>query len=339
MDENLLAAAVILRYYADLDTSIEGTDTDLSRSAFRMYVTSQSEQSSCSAYIKPSPRRSDSYTSRPPSTPTNAYQPPPTILKHASAQLRSFQHACFRIALRQMTFSAYMEQRHISIPLAATWSLLDTFTDNTTTEDFIHSDRHLKHFAEVIQYCFPAPLSTHPSINSSPTISVEKWQELKSYHLRWEDTKPLTFSPIHHEHAPPPTPANANTFFIPKIWHMSDLHFHSLQFLDLSRLLLAVYNPTLPRLGPGSMSATRRLNDEVREIVVRLCGIAESNPGCQPARIAAYMAIAKGGERFEREVEWRRLEEISVELERDGAWPTRRVREELRKAWRGLRSQ
>ena len=121
---------------------------------------------------------------------------------------------------------------------------------------------------------------------------------------------------------------------------MSDLHFHSLQFLDLARLLLAVYNPTLPRLGPGSMSATRHLNDEVCEIVVRLCGIAESNPACQPARIAAYMAIAKGGERFEREVERRTLEGVCEALERDGAWPTGTVREELRRAWRGLvRSQ
>ncbi len=114
---------------------------------------------------------------------------------------------------------------------------------------------------------------------------------------------------------------------------MSDTHGIGIQYLDLARILLTVYNPAIPRLGPGTTATQKRISEEVREIVVHLCGIAMSNASNQTARMQAYMAVAVCGERFEDGRERRSLLDVLIGLEREFGWPTRRTQEELKGAW------
>jgi hypothetical protein len=238
-----------------------------------------------------------------------------------------------------------MKQRPVDLPLCSSWSLLDVFHDDAP--DHVWADRHLQHCSEVLQFCFgDAHHSTnvHPSTSTSSSSnplslsnitntasthqnSIDRWRTHKSYENHWETNKPLSFSPIHIVEASPSTSP------FPKIWYMSETHVIGLQYLDLARILLTVYNPSIPRLGPGATATQKRVSSEVRDIVVRLCGTAMSAPDCQPAMMQASMAAAVCGERFEEERERRALLEVLVGLEREFGWPTRRTRVELRGAW------
>ena len=325
-DENLLAAAVILRYYEELDCALRGDDSGSSLVTFNVVFRAQANATNSPLTLAPANTLWSSPDSRIRSHPTREL-----ALHH----LKSFQHACFRIALRQETTTAFMKQRPINLPLCSTWSLLDVFDEDAP--DTVWADRHLHHCAKVLQFCFgdshsgsnaaSNPLSLSNLTNSSThQNSIDRWRTHKSYQEHWEKVKPLSFSAIYLEEPEPKNP-------FPTIWYMSETHVIGLQYLDLARILLTVYNPSIPRLGPGATATQKRVAEEVREIVVRLCGIAISNPSNQPAWMQAYMAVAVCGERFEDGMERRSLLGVLIGLEREFGWPTRRVQEELKGAW------
>lgn len=57
-------------------------------------------------------------------------------------------------------------------------------------------------------------------------------------------------------------------------------------------ILLAVYNPRLPRLGPGHKAALLAVDDEVKTNIRSLCGMALSNRKTPPHMITACMGIS-----------------------------------------------
>ncbi|KIX07884.1 uncharacterized protein Z518_02538 [Rhinocladiella mackenziei CBS 650.93] len=303
-DENLLAAAVILRYYEEIDTSLKGEDSETFLHTFQIFVKAQTNP----------------YSSLLADGKSQEYQRPESmlgVLDNALAYGKSFQHAAFRIALRQETTIAFLKQRPVRLPLE-TWSMLQGFED---AEDFIWSDRHLYHCANVLQYCFGGI----PMLRKS---QIDRWTELKSFEAQWDECKPLSFAPIHYQE-----PDRAKGECLPHIWYMADVHVTGLLSLDLAKILLTVYNPNIPRIGPGVHAIQRRVTREVHDIVIRLCGTAMSNPSSQPAMIQAYMAIAICGEDFTDPVEQRALLEILDRLENDLGWPTGKTATDLKRGW------
>ena len=103
--------------------------------------------------------------------------------------------------------------------------------------------------------------------------------------------------------------------------------------MDLASILLTVYNPRLPRLGPGSRVAARNMEDEVKSIVRRLCGVALSNRSAPPAMNTACIAIAMCGDRFADRAEQQALLDILVETDVKHAWPTTTIQTHLKEAW------
>lgn len=328
-DENLLAAAVILRYYEELDCALRGTDSETSLATFNVVFRAQASATNSSFAASPANELwSNVHTSNHTRTP----QPTRDLALH---HLKSFQHACFRIALRQETTTAFMKQRPINLPLCATWSLLEVIDEDAP--DAVWADRHLHHCAKVLHFCFgdshsssnaaSNPLSLSNLTNSSThQKGIDRWRTYKAYQDHWDNVKPLSFSPIYLQDHDPHTP-------FPTVWYMSETHDIGVQYLDLARILLTVYNPAIPRLGPGATATQKRVSEEVREITVHLCGIAMSNPSNQPARMQAYMAVAVCGERFEDGRERRSLLDLLIGLQRDFGWPTGRTQEELKGAW------
>ena len=325
-DENLLACAVILRYYEELDCALRAQDLEpASLEAFKAIFRAQTSSSDASL---PSPPAGEGWKH---SHGRHHRQ----TREHALHQLQSFQHACFRIALRQETTTAFMKQRSINLPLCSTWSLLDVFEEDAP--DFVWADRHLHHCAKVLHFCFgdshsgsnssSNPLSLSNLTNSSThQNSLDRWRQHKAYQEQWEKNKPLSFSPFHFQDSTP-------TSIFPKIWFMSETHVIGLQYLNLARILLTVYDPGIRRLGTGSISRHKRADNEVREIVTKLCGISLSNPSNQPARMQAFMAVAVCGERFEEQRERRGLLQVLEGLEGEFGWPTGGTRDELKMAW------
>lgn len=65
-----------------------------------------------------------------------------------------------------------------------------------------------------------------------------------------------------------------------------------IQHYILSMILLAVYNPRLPRLGPGQKAALLGVDDEIKTNIRSLCGMALSNRKTPPHMITACMGIS-----------------------------------------------
>jgi hypothetical protein len=297
-DENLLAAAVILRYYEEIDTTFTGEDSETFLHTFQLFANAQANPYAHILGVNETPEY------RPGST---------TMRENAMAYLKSFQHAMFRVALRQEITIAFLKQRPVRLPLK-TWSILQGFEG---VEDFIWSDRHLYHCANVIQYCF-----------TGDSQSVERWNDLRNYEVLWDSAKPLSFMPIHHQESDPRKGEP-----LPQVWYMAEIHTTGLLHLDLARILLTVYKPNVPKLGPGMNAATRRIAEEVHDIVIRLCGTAVS-ASSQPAMVQAFMAIAVCGEYFCDYNEQIALLEILCRLEREHGWPTGKTANELRREWK-----
>lgn len=300
-DEDLLAAAVILRYYEELDTSFTGEDKETFLHTFQVFVKAQA-------------------------TTYGGNEDSPQYLRSSSAAggyenwlpyLKGFRHAVFRIALRQETTIAFLKQRAVRLPLE-TWAILRGFDK---AEDFIWADRHLYHCANVLQFCFGED-------SNSSKKRVEQWNELRKFEQDWGEAKPLSFAPIHYEEAD-----RSKGECLPHIWYMAEVHVTGAAFLELARILLTVYDPHIPRIGPGATAARRRVGEQVHAIVIRLCGTAVSNPSSPPALVQAYMAVAVCGEYFSDRTEQIALLEILDRLDRDHGWPTGKTAMELKKAW------
>jgi len=128
-----------------------------------------------------------------------------------------------------------------------------------------------------------------------------------------------------------------------------------IQHSILSMILLAVYNPSLPRLGPGQRAALLNVDDEIKTNIRSLCGMALSNRKTPPHMITACMGISMcksnftllgseleyadasswilGGERFTERVEQDALLDILVQTDREHAWPTTAAQKQLRESW------
>lgn len=302
-DENLLAAAVILRYYEEIDTSFTGEDSETFLHTFQIFVKAQANpyfqilgDGGSPEYLRPGSNGN--------------------VRENALAYLKSFQHAAFRVALRQETTIAFMKQRAVRLPLER-WSILQGFD---AADDFVWSDRHLYHCANVLQYCFGGEVM-------AGRASVERWNELRRYESQWDNTKPLSFSPIHYQEAD-----MKKGECLPHIWFMAEIHITGLLHLDLARILLTVYNPNIPRIGQGVSAAHRRLTEEVHDIVIRLCGTARS-ASSQPALVQAFMAIAVCGEYFSDLTEQKALLSVLAQLEKEYGWPTAKTATDLKEGW------
>jgi hypothetical protein len=105
------------------------------------------------------------------------------------------------------------------------------------------------------------------------------------------------------------------------------------QHLDLAKILLTVYDPRIPRLGPSQRAAQRRVESTVTATVRRLCGIALSNRRVPPAMNNACIGIAMCGDMFTESAEQRGLLEVLKFTDEYQGWPTDQIQERLKEAW------
>ena len=323
-DENLLMAAVILRYHEELDASITGTDPETFLQTFQIFTDAQS-----SVNMTPPPFPSTASCSNSVSTPTTQSN----ALFSATDDVKSYRHAAFRIALRQDITAAVNNQRPMQLPLH-TWQSSHAITD---AEDAIWSDRLLAFCSQVVQYCFAVDddsyttasglfEASHPKMPRAQTRS-QTWSELKRFERFWDQHRPLSFGAIHYEeaHLDASTQGRAG-FRFPQIWYMSPLHALGAQYVELARIMLLVYDPAMPRLGQISTIEKKSVGEEVRRMVCRICGISISNgKAANPAMVVASLAIRTCDEYIHDREQRIAMVDLLRQLEKDFGWPTMNI--------------
>jgi len=302
----MLASTVIIRFYEELEELISGACQDNILRPFQLFVAAQAKPELFQVPY-------DQYDFNIPGTFQN-------VRTLAEPYLKSYQHSCFRIALRQECQRALLNREEVQLPLEA-WKLLDGFDD---ADDSTWTDRHLYHYANVLQFCFS-------SVQYS-TRRSSRWQELKEFETRWEQARPLSFS---HYHKKEPDRQKMEVF--PQIWYVHEVNAAGMIYFHFARILLIVYNPNLHRIGPGAAAAQRRVSEEVRDMVMQLCGVAMSTAQTQPCLVQAYNAIAMFGEHFTDRNEQEALLGVLAELEFKHGWPVDKEAQVLKREWGWLR--
>jgi len=372
-NEDLLAAAIILRFYEEVDSPLrvgiaaedsndeesdDVVDTELFLKVTNIFLNAQQPDiaqlpHSSPVNSLPTPGDNDSIdrASYPVfnASPSSMTTPPPLPTQHHhSASISAsdptprvtradgLRQACFWVAFRQEITVAFLKQRPFNFPL----SRCAAFRSFCAAEDAVWADRLIIFCADVLRFChggadpdMPNPSCDTDSIAASPPLrrkkeERERWDELQSTLQKFSTVLPRSFEPIYFRY---PNPAYNEVF--PEIWYLDAIHVTGIQHVELARILLAVSNPYLPKLGLGHVAAMGKLSSELKSIVLRLCGIALSNRRTPPGLVTAYMGIAMCGEHFTERREQESLMRVLQELEREHAWPAERMGLGLRRAW------
>ena len=165
------------------------------------------------------------------------------------------RQAAFWVGLRQEIYVAFVNQRSI-IP-ALEHCNIDRSLE--AADDHVWSCRMVALCADIIRYCFG---------EGDRSTSTYTW--LADNVDQWYLTKPAAFTPVYHKDAD-----HENVF--PEIWFVGDEVCIGWQHYYISKILLSAHNPRVPRLGPSRAAALRVMDDEIKEAVKQLCGIAMSN--------------------------------------------------------------
>ena len=337
-NEDLLAAAVILRFYEEVDSPLRepNEDPELFLYAINIFINAQmsdvpelpytSPINSISGHVGGMTDRATSIGSRnpnlSPTSPSSSGLKPPSVseLLPRIPRVDGLRQAAFWVGVRQEIHSAFMKQRPLAFPLER----CNAFRSLSPAEDAVWADRLVIFCADVVQFCHSGDAP-----GKGKDKERERWEELKATERTWCKLLPSSFEPTFFRPAYLPS---GDIF--PMIWFLAPCHVVGVQHIELARILLGVYNPTMPRLGPGSVAAMDDLRADLKTIVLRLCGIALSNRKTPPALVMASMGIAMCGEYFTNRIEQEALLGVLNEAEIEHAWPTNRTVEALKSAWK-----
>ncbi|PWY94368.1 hypothetical protein BO94DRAFT_554147 [Aspergillus sclerotioniger CBS 115572] len=224
------------------------------------------------------------------------------------------QLAAFWVGIRQEFHKAFLEQRVVELDLsccdASVYRQLDPADDATW------ANRAVLHCVDALVYCYGDGCQTR-----------WRYEQLCEYSRQWQTLTPPTFDPLYCRQ---PDPSKGEVF--PILWYLDDCIVTAIQHWHLARLLLTVFDPAVPRLGPGRKAAVNGREIEVKHHVFSLCGIAISNKTA-PALVAACMGVSMCGDRMTDRREQEALLDILIKTERIHGLATVAAQTHLQAAW------
>lgn len=328
-NEDLLAAAIILRFYEEIDYPLqdEQKDDEVFLRVLNMFIEAQIPNMAANSQSVVSTVTGEISTSS-----GEIYSSPSSnVLGNATLESRwymsSLRQAAFWVAFRQEVYSAFLKQRPFSMSL----SRCDIFRSFTPGEDGLWTARLVIFCADILEFCYGNTAhSTHstPPATQAPAQPKERWAQLKYLSQKWIDFLPSGFEPIYVRE-----PDRQQGEVFPEICYLTNIHVAGVQHIELARILLAVYDPNIPKLGLGHKESMRALSQELRAAVLRLCGIAVYNRQNPPSLTTALLGIVVCGEHFDDRVEQIALMELLDELDYHHGWPVGDYRERLKQSW------
>lgn len=226
-----------------------------------------------------------------------------------SAVSGGLRRAAFWVGLRMELFFAFLNSRSIHPSL----ELCNVDRSLEPADDCKWANRMVAHCAEALRYCF-----------GDGEHSVGRHMDLVQYCSDWMAYKPPSFTPIYYKE-----PADNEMF--PEIWMNGQVAGTGMLHYRLTKILLTAHSPKIPRLGPGQRAALREADEEIKNDVRTICGIAQSNE-CPPYFVKACMAITLAGDKFTERREQKALLRV-MQRGSELAWPTMTTVRDLKRAW------
>ncbi|KAL2846912.1 hypothetical protein BJY01DRAFT_247102 [Aspergillus pseudoustus] len=313
-NENLLAAAIVLRFYEEIDSPLENhDDKGVLLRVLNIFVNAQLP----SAAAFPRSLLEIHYSGLSPLPESDHNRPFPTQNNYTEAS--GLRRSCFWVAFRQELYKSFMTQQPFTLPLSRWESFRALSPAGTGT----WTDRLVLFCADVLEYCYGSS-----ETNLIPSTDKGRWWDLVQYVEALADNLPPCFEPIYTLE-----PSSTTGEIFPEVWFSDGSYATGTAHLELAKMLLAVFDPTRPKLGHGHMAAMRALTATMRSTVTRLCGIALHNRRSPPVFVDATMAISACGEYFTDEDEREALLGVLRLTEVEYAWPTGNIAEKLKRAW------
>jgi hypothetical protein len=226
-------------------------------------------------------------------------------------------------ALRQEIWSVLLYCRPFRLPLAEDMD----YVTLAPTDDFTWANRLILWCADVLRFCFGTSTGT-PSSHEKHSPAFQKWKTLKDFDDHWTANPLACFRPLYFR---PARPEIGEHF--PIIWQPNNAHIVAMQHLELGRMLLAVYNPQRQRVGVRAGISNLVIENQLRESIKVLCGLALANKHFQAGMTTAAIGISIGGEFFKDAHERQAIVRFLSILEEEHAWPTKSIIDGLRDVW------
>ncbi|KAK8176230.1 hypothetical protein BC567DRAFT_179537 [Phyllosticta citribraziliensis] len=261
LDDSLLTATILLRMLEEMDVDIVGSDSHGHLTGTAALIRAAQEQLAANKTpVAPVPR--------------------------------GLRQAAYWIAFRQEIYMSL--QTHRPITLSARMCGFDEAHDWCEAPEWVWAQRAIAHCGDALAFAFGGGGGGGASrvVEGARARGRERWSKLIEDNAAWNRVRPRSFDPFFgrvpglDEAEQPPEPV------FPELRVMGNWQVLGYGYNILSRLVLLVHDPSIPKLGPSRKASVATVDKKLRRDVRTLCSIANSHLDHGPANIIALVAIS-----------------------------------------------
>ncbi|KAJ5688538.1 hypothetical protein N7462_002930 [Penicillium macrosclerotiorum] len=251
--------------------------------------------------------------------------PPPS-----ASTAPSLRQAVYWSGLRQEIYNSLSLQQAPDIDLSSLHSLFTALGPNAG--DCVWANQAIAHCADVLLFSF----GTGPR-------SVAVHADLQKQNQQWNDARPPSFDPYYVGDDEVEIGTTFPDIRFNSPWHVVDDLFNERliikwiaignQYHELAKILLCVHDPGIPTVGPLRRRFAQEADDEIRQGVWTVCGVALSNGTVPPAMVVGCMAVHLCGDRFTDRQEQEQLIQVLIRTTKLHGWPTHALQRQLWETW------
>ncbi|KAH7136747.1 hypothetical protein B0J13DRAFT_677587 [Dactylonectria estremocensis] len=307
--DDALTAITILRYHEQVDTHFTGIDSEIFSIAVQAAFQAQQDRSfgQWRLTLQP-PRDRDMF----------------------AVSMPSLRHSACLIALRQEIWSVLIHQRPFRLPIFTVGDYAN-FDDTSKLDDHDWTNCVIFWCAHVLKFCFSD--ENFLTVEDKRT-RLEQWNALKAFEKNWDERTPAHFAPLYYNERNP-----SEGRYFPTIWLANQTQVMALQHVELARIVLAVHDLKLQRIGIGASAAYQALEEVLRQSTRRICALGLSDLKFQAALVTAGVGVSMCGEYFHDPGEQAAIIDVMTTLENEHAWPTSAAVGALQTAWNEYRAR
>ncbi|KAK8230324.1 hypothetical protein HDK90DRAFT_417240 [Phyllosticta capitalensis] len=233
---------------------------------------------------------------------------------------RGLRQAAYWIAFRQEIYMSL--QTHQPITLSARMCGFDEAHDWCEAPEWVWAQRAIAHCGDALAFAF-----------GGGGGGGARWSQLIEDNATWNRKRPPSFDPFFGRVPSLEDPEQPPEPVFPGVRVMGNWQVLGYGYNILSRLVLLVHDPSIPKLGPSRKASVAAVDKKLRRDVRTLCSIANSHIDHGPANIIALVAISMCGDRFTHPPHQRALHDLLTRVHRLHGWPVQEARSQLEEAW------